>query len=300
MKIFSKIVLSMIFSFVLILSGVAFINSDTFSTSAPSEERANEVAESLTTPSQVEYILSTGEGQYIDLGIAGSLAHKFEIKFLYCGGEFTSGSKYFFGASETDTFKYMFNKLSEAFNMTITPINVYINSNTSDTKSKYFSINLTTENDYYVAKHLTDVSNFEYDSSLSTALNYYLFAYNEDGEAVTSDVIIRIYGFTIYDNEGNVLKNYIPYQNENGDGCLYEEVSGELLENKGSGKIYTNLNDHFVEVEEGVEIVSLSENYEEYIANNTMTIHGNGNANNPYLVSNVYELIYALKKRWSN
>ena len=70
-------------------------------------------------------------------------------------------------------------------------------------------------------------------SSVSTGLSMYLFAANIDGSA-SQKISARIYSAKIW-NGDTLVRSFVPCEDENGEACLWDFVSGRYFRNEGTG-----------------------------------------------------------------
>ncbi|MBR1608874.1 MAG: hypothetical protein IJ678_04580 [Kiritimatiellae bacterium] len=71
-------------------------------------------------------------------------------------------------------------------------------------------------------------------STFDSGLDMYLFAANQYGSGVFQQAKARVYAAKIW-LDGVLQRDFVPCEDENGEACLYDLVSGEYFRNGGSG-----------------------------------------------------------------
>lgn len=83
-------------------------------------------------------------------------------------------------------------------------------------------------------------SNTHYDEDDETVTNLHLFynPYNSMGQTITgTPILAKVYALTIYDVDGNILRNYVPcYRKSDKVGGMYETVEGAFYRGKDTSK----------------------------------------------------------------
>ena len=95
-------------------------------------------------------------------------------------------------------------------------------------------------------------------SSWSSTLNFYLFTLNNNGSLANVGTGLKFYGGKIY-SSGTLVRDYIPVC-KNGDGYLYDKVSGNLFGNANSIGSFTYKDKLY-----DLEVEYLQSNGNEYI-----------------------------------
>lgn len=179
----------------------------------------------LPYDAEVEYLEASG-AQYIDSGINADSDLAIFFKFALTSTEINQNM----GVLKVDGSTYTRHHFSVAGSTT----KIYYWLNTSqflnknvDTNAHTLGYNGTTR------KVLYDGTSYNAPSgSWDTELNYWIFARNSNGAAITYTKM-KIYFFQMNKN-GSQVRDFIPVRKD-GVGYLYDKVSGQLFGNLGSG-----------------------------------------------------------------
>ena len=180
---------------------------------------------------QVAYLESAGN-QWIDTGIVPTSTIRIELQYQYSTGNYTSGC----GVCA--------NGASKRFH-----INTYVGKlhfgsggssnwvNTIDQNTDIHSASLSGSGNV-----LIDGNTYSTNGTVGDFTGYNIYLFRVNGESSYTNGY-RIYYCKIYDN--NVLvRDFIPVRIGN-EGCLYDNVSGELFSNKGTGNfIFDEILEH--------------------------------------------------------
>ena len=177
---------------------------------------------------QVAYLESAGS-QWIDTGVVPTSTTRIELQYQYSTGNYTSGC----GVCA--------NGGSKRFH-----INTYLGKlhfgsggssnwvNTIDQNTNIHSASLSGTGSGNV---LIDGNTYSTNGTVGDFTGYNIYLFRVNGESSYTNGY-RIYYCKIYDN--NVLvRDFIPVRIGN-EGCLYDNVSGELFRNKGTGNFIFN------------------------------------------------------------
>ncbi len=185
---------------------------------------------------RVEYLQSSGT-QYIDTGLKGKNNIDFDYKCIFTnldgtaqcvGGNWsgagTSTVSLYLGLIRTNgNFAYHYDGTSS-------PV-VVMNTTVQDTP--YSIQGRMRVGEQYMVINGTKSSVGTISSTFTSSLNMYLFGINNNG--LSNPAYMKLYYCKIYDN-GNLVRDFIPVLDNNGRPAMYDQVSGQLFYNQGSGE----------------------------------------------------------------
>jgi len=179
---------------------------------------------------ELEYIESSGDGQYFDTGIAAKNGLDVAAKFEFNTNRTTSlmGTRYQFQARfwpvaavyVQDAFKWDATINGDTPAGTVESNRVYTTYFTSDANGWKFSVDGTQ------ISGRSDV--------WSQSGNMWLFATNNSGE-VQYPFKGKVYYVKIYDN-GSIVRDFVPAKNSSGVIGMYDTVNNEFYTNQGTGE----------------------------------------------------------------
>ncbi|MBO5179925.1 MAG: hypothetical protein J6B87_06230 [Clostridia bacterium] len=168
----------------------------------------------------LQYIESTGT-QYIDVGISGNAIGTYEIKFNMLGEGYQNYEMYFAGPLSAQVPK------------------LYLNGDTTivaDIGTTVYEL-FTKDNNAHVIKVTDteilcdDVVKATYTAAAWGDKNFWLFSAAEQPSLYST---MRLYYLKMY-SDGILVRDFIPIQDEEGNICLYDEVSQTKFLNQGTG-----------------------------------------------------------------
>ena len=178
---------------------------------------------------KIEYLEATGY-QHIDTNIIGNGSYRYKIKFI-CNnmGSYEDGnSATIFGSRTGPTTNSI--QLSTwhngCFGYNSLNDNLGINTNIE------YIVEFKRDNKLYInnEEKLT-VNNLSY----NTPNSLILFALHNADENIKEHFIGKIYYFTLYDENDNIILDFVPVR-KNGVGYMYDKVSKQLFGNQGTGQ----------------------------------------------------------------
>lgn len=180
---------------------------------------------------KIEYLEATGS-QYINTNIIGNGYYRFKIKFL-CNALYSLNDQWsatIFGArinSWTRSFQLStYNNGCFGYNG---DLNSEIGINSINTE---YVVELKNDNKLYV----NNVEKLTLDNvvSFNTSDSLLLFAVYDEHN-IREQFIGKIYYFTLYDENDNIIMDLIPVK-KNNIGYMYDKVSKQLFSNQGTGE----------------------------------------------------------------
>lgn len=185
---------------------------------------------------RVEYLESTGT-QYIDTGIKGKNNIDFDYKCIFtnldgtaqCVGGNWSGA----GTSTVSLYLGLIRtngNFAYHYDGTQSPV-VVMNTTVQDTPYSIQGHMWTGEQ--YMVINGTKSSVGTISSTFTSSLNMYLFGINNNG--LSNPAYMKLYYCKIYDNDV-LVRDFIPVLDNSGRPAMYDQVSGHLFYNQGTGE----------------------------------------------------------------
>ena len=181
---------------------------------------------------RVEYLESTGT-QYIDTGVIGN--GEFNVKYGLYANSIGSSSDIFAGA-RSSTQHLNFGQAASNGQFTLGYLNQYWQELSNFAINTRYDIEISYKSgEQYAIINGTKGSSKTYTETEQTDLTIYLFKRHHYGTDNVGGLQGRIYYFTIKQN--NVLvRDFIPVLDNSGRPAMYDQVSGQLFYNQGSGE----------------------------------------------------------------
>lgn len=184
---------------------------------------------------RVEYLESTGT-QYIDTGLNGKNNIDFYYKCIFtnldgiaqCVGGNWSGA----GTSTVSLYLGLIRtngNFAYHYDGTQSPV-VVMNTTVQDTP--YSIQGHMWVGEQYMVVNGTKSSVGTISSTFTSSLNMYLFGINNNG--LSNPAYMKLYYCKIYDN-GTLARDFIPVLDNSGRPAMYDQVSGQLFYNQGTG-----------------------------------------------------------------
>lgn len=181
---------------------------------------------------RVEYLESTGT-QYIDTGIMGN--GEFNIKYGLYANSIGSGSDIFAGA-RSSTQHLNLGQAADNGQFTIGYLNQYWQESRNFAINTRYDIEISYKSgEQYAIINGTKGSSKTYTGTEQTDLTIYLFKRHHYGTDNVGGLQGRIYYFTIKQNDV-LVRDFIPVLDNSGRPAMYDQVSGKLFYNKGTGE----------------------------------------------------------------
>ena len=183
---------------------------------------------------RVEYIESTGT-QYIDTGIIGKSKSGVYIE---AAGNTATGNVPLFGARDALDTSY-YNSFAIWRNTSTTGLRFdFANENTTSVVSSN-TWDTTIVNKIEKQGYLNYTNGVQRNSNTNHTFycnyTFYLFTINTGGEATGNMFAGKVYACKIYNN-GELVRDFIPVLDKSMTPCLYDNVTGNLFYNKGTGQ----------------------------------------------------------------
>lgn len=180
---------------------------------------------------RVEYLESTGT-QYIDTGVIGN--GEFNIKYGLYANSIGSSSDIFAGA-RSSTQHLNFGQAASNGQFTLGYLNQYWQELSNFAINTRYDIEISYKSgEQYAIINGTKGSSKTYTGTEQTDLTIYLFKRHHYGTDNVGGLQGRIYYFTIKQNDV-LVRDMIPVLDNSGRPAMYDQVSGQLFYNQGSG-----------------------------------------------------------------
>lgn len=181
---------------------------------------------------RVEYLQSDGN-QYIDTGIMGN--GEFNIKYGLYANSIGSSSDIFAGA-RSSTQHLNFGQAASNGQFTLGYLNQYWQELSNFAINTRYDIEISYKSgEQYAIINGTKGSSKTYTGTEQTDLTIYLFKRHHYGTDNVGGLQGRIYYFTIKQND-TLVRDFIPVLDNSGRPAMYDQVSGQLFYNQGTGE----------------------------------------------------------------
>lgn len=181
---------------------------------------------------RVEYLESTGT-QYIDTGVIGN--GEFNVKYGLYANSIGSSSDIFAGA-RSSTQHLNFGQAANNGQFTLGYLNQYWQELSNFAINTRYDIEISYKSgEQYAIINGTKGSSKTYTGTEQTDLTIYLFKRHHYGTDNVGGLQGRIYYFTIKQNDV-LVRDMIPVLDNSGRPAMYDQVSGQLFYNQGTGE----------------------------------------------------------------
>lgn len=183
----------------------------------------------------IEYLESTGT-QYINTGYTPKQQGYTAVGKMRFVGSQNSWAGVLGGDFPSVAAGNKFGRYSTTNNWVISSGSDYSSTSTFDIGQDYLFQVSFVHNDKYLKINNEKVISTQDAKYISNNGSIYIFTYNRSSSLTSESMKGRIYYVKIYDDNNNLVRDFIPVLDENGTPCMYDKFEDKFYYNQGTGQ----------------------------------------------------------------